>query len=169
MGDPKRRRRKAESPKKPWDPTLLESELRLLGEYGLKNRRELRTHASLLRRIRKVARSTFALSDRERVKATEQFLSKMRSMGLIREGGSIDDVLKLSLEDLLRRRLQTIVFRKGMARSIYEARQLITHGHILVDGRVIRKPGKLLEAGEEGLVAFNPKSSLAVSREVVSG
>jgi len=168
LGDPKRRRKKAESPKKPWDPALLEYELRLLGEYGLKNRRELRTLASLLRRIRKVARATFALSDKERMKATEEILAKMRKMGLIHEGGNIDDVLKLSLEDLLNRRLQTIVFRKGLARSIYEARQLITHGHIMVGDRVIRKPGKLLKAGEEELVTINPRSPLA-KREVVTG
>ncbi len=160
MGDPKKRRKKQESPKKPWDPALMEYELRVVGEYGLKNKKELRTIQSELRRIRDSARSTFALPERERSAKTAEILFKVRKMGLVGEGATIDDVLRLSIEDLLERRLQTIVYRKGLARSIHQARQLITHGHITLDGRVIRKPGKNLEIGDEDSIAINPQSPL---------
>jgi small subunit ribosomal protein S4 len=161
LGDPKKRRKKQESPKKPWDPALFEYELRVVGEYGLKNRKELRTVHSKLRRIRDSARSTFALPERDRSVKTAEILFKVRKMGLIGEEDTIDDVLKLSIEDLLERRLQTMAYRKGLARSIHQARQLITHGHITLRGRVFRKPGKNLEVGDEDLIAINPHSPFA--------
>lgn len=161
MGDPRRMRKKYESPKKPWERTLLETELRLLGEYGLKNKRELRCLEATLRSMRKVARSIFALPEEERIKKTAELSAKLKRMGLIGEGATIDQVLELSPKNLLERRLQTVVYRRGLANSIYQARQFITHGHVMVDERVIKKPGKLLRAHEENLVKINPKSSLA--------
>lgn len=161
MGDPKKPRKKYESPRKPWDPELMETELRLIGEYGLKNRKELRSIEALLRKIRTVARSTYALPGSQRMEKTGELVSRLRRRGLIGEKGTIDDVLRLSLEHFLNRRLQTVLYKKGLARSIHQARQLVVHGHVVVGDRVVRKPSKLLSQEEESAVVLSPKSPLS--------
>lgn len=163
LGDIKRQRKKYRSPRKPWDEQLLEYELRLVGEYGLKNKRELRRMEEVLRRIRSTARSLFVLPLEERTERTRELVSRLAKLGVLPETAGLDDVLKLTVRDLLERRLQTIVYRKGLAKSIHQARQLIVHGHIVIGDRVIRKPGKLLTPGEEEKVSINPRSPLASS------
>ena len=161
MGDPKKPRKKYESPRKPWDPALIESELRLIGEYGLKNRKELRSLEALLRKIRTVARSTFALPGSQHIEKTGELISRVRRRGLVDEKGTIDDVVRLSLKDFLNRRLQTVVYKRGLARSIHQARQMVVHGHVAVGDRVVRKPSKLLSREEEDAVVLSPKSPLS--------
>lgn len=161
MGEPRRLRKKYESPFKPWDLSLLEEELRLLGKYGLKNKRELRRFATELSKIRDVARQTFGLPENKRKVITSQILSKLYRMGLVSQSASIDDVLKLTVEDLLKRRLQTIVYEKGLAKTIYQARQLITHGHIVIEDRVVDRPNKIVYRHEEDKVRLNPHSPLS--------
>jgi small subunit ribosomal protein S4 len=161
MGEPRRFRKKYESPFKPWDVSLLEEELRLIGKYGLKNKRELRRFATELSKIRDVARQTFGLPDDKRKVITSQLLSKLYRMGLISENATIDDVLKLTVEDILRRRLQTLVYEKGLAKSIYQARQLITHGHIVIGDRVVDRPNKIVYRHEEDKIKLNPNSPLS--------
>jgi len=161
MGDIKKPRKKYRSPRKPWDPRLLEYELRLVGEYGLKNKRELRKTEEILRRIRRTARSLFVLPEEEKLRKTKELMSKLARLGILPETASLDDVLKLTVKDLLERRLQTIVYRKGLAKTIHQARQLIVHGHISIGDRVIRKPGKLITPEEEELIRINPRSPIA--------
>ena len=161
MGDIKRNRKKWRSPRKPWDKRLLEEELRLLGEFGLKNKRELRRLEETLRRVRSTARKLFVLPPEEREIKTKELVGRLARLGILPENASLDDVLKLTVSDLLERRLQTIVYRKGLAKTIYQARQLVTHGHVVVGGRVIKKPGKLLTPEEEKTVAINPHSPVA--------
>jgi small subunit ribosomal protein S4 len=73
----------------------------------------------------------------------------------------LDDVLDLSINDILERRLQTIVFNKGLTKSIHQARQLITHGHITIHGQRITSPSYLVLKDEEATVAYTPTSRLA--------
>lgn len=161
MGDIRKQRKKYRSPKKPWDPRLLEYELRLVGEYGLKNKRELRRLEELLRRIRGTARKLFVLPEEEKARKTKEIISRLSKIGVLTETAVLDDVLKLTVRDFLDRRLQTIVFRKGLAKTIHQARQLIVHGHISIGDRVIRKPGKLLTVEEEEQVRINPRSLIS--------
>jgi len=86
-------------------------------------------------------------------------------MGVIPEGGTLDDVLGLSLEALLERRLQSIVAKRGLAKTPHQARQYIVHGHISVGGRRIRVPSYLVGRLEEPTVAFTASSKLAARRE----
>lgn len=51
------------------------------------------------------------------------------------------------LVELLERRLDNIVFRSGFARTIPAARQLILHGHVLVEGRKVNIPSFRVKAG----------------------
>jgi small subunit ribosomal protein S4 len=49
---------------------------------------------------------------------------------------------------LLERRLDAVVLRAGLARSIYQARQLVAHGHITVDGKKVDRPSYRVRPGE---------------------
>ncbi|MEM1570417.1 MAG: 30S ribosomal protein S4 [Candidatus Bathyarchaeia archaeon] len=158
MGDPKRQRKKYETPRKPWDIQTLQLELRYLGEYGLRNKRELWRHKTQLSRIRAIARSLLAQPQEVRVKAETTLLNKLRRIGLLSESATLDHVLELTLEDILNRRLQTFVYKLGLAKSIHQARQFIVHGHITVNGRTVRVPSYIVKAGEENTIHYSPDS-----------
>jgi len=149
LGDPKRPRKKYETPKQPWRTERLLEELKIVGEYGLRNKRELWRAASILRKYRKIARSLFVLTEQERVKKESVLIRTLYKMGILPENATADDVLRLTVRDILERRLQTIVFRLGLAKTIYHARQLITHRHIAVGDRVVSAPSYLVKRGEE--------------------
>jgi small subunit ribosomal protein S4 len=161
MGEPRRLRKKYETPFKPWDRDLLMEELILIGEYGLKNKRELRRFATFLRKIRDVARSTFGLSADERDRVSSELINRLYKLGILEDNATIDDVLRLTVRDILERRLQTIVYKKGLAKSIYHARQMIIHRHIMVGDRIIDRPGYMVSRDEEDSVRINPSSPYA--------
>jgi len=163
LGDPKKQRKKYETPRHPWRRDQLDVELSLMGEYGLRNKRELWRYKTMLSKMRGIARSLLAKSGAEREKSERDFLMRLRRMGLAGETASIDDTLDLDIRDLLERRLQTRVFRSGLAGSPSQARQLITHGHISVGDQVISVPGYLVAREEEERVAFARGSGLAKS------
>jgi small subunit ribosomal protein S4 len=160
MGDPKKQRKKYETPLHPWRRDQLDIELKLVGEYGLRNKRELWKYKTMLSKIRSIARSLLAKSIEEREKIEKQYLMRLSKLGLIPENSTLDDVLDMDVKNLLERRLQTIVYRMGLARSIHEARQLITHGHIMVGNRVVRVPSYLIKKAEEQTITYAPKSPL---------
>jgi small subunit ribosomal protein S4 len=91
----------------------------------------------------------------------KQLLNRLNRLGILPETAVLDDVLDLSLEDILERRLQTLVFSKGLAKSIFQARQLITHGHISIGGRRVPSPSYLVLRDEEAKIAYAPTSSLS--------
>ena len=82
------------------------------------------------------------ISSREKVE--KELLSRLGRLGLLQTEAVIDDALSLTTEDLLKRRLQTIVFRQGIAKSIHHARQLINHGHVALRGKKVTSPSRLL-------------------------
>lgn len=161
MGDPRKQRKKYETPRFPWRTDILVSELRLLGQYGLRNKQELWRHKTTLSRFREIARSLLGMPPEERRKLEKQLLGRLNRLGILPETGVLDDVLDLSLEDVLERRLQTIVFSKGLSKSIYQARQLITHGHIVIDRRRVPSPSYLVLKEEEEKISYAPTSSLS--------
>lgn len=149
MGDPKRHRKKYETPKQPWRSERLLEELKLVGEYGLRNKRELWRAASILRKYRKIARSLFVLPEEERIKKESILIKTLYNLGILPENATADDVLRLTVRDILERRLQTIIFRLGLARTIYQARQLVAHRHVAIGDRVVSAPSYLVKRGEE--------------------
>jgi len=161
VGDPKKQRRKYETPKFPWRTDILQEELKFLGQYGLRNKRELWRHKTMLSRLRGIARSLLGKSSEERKRQEEQILEKLTRLGILQEKAALDDVLDLTLEDVLERRLQTLVFRKGMAKSLYQARQLIAHGHIAIQDRQVSSPSYLVMKDDEVKIAYAPTSSMS--------
>ena len=160
MGDPKKQRKKFDTPRFPWQIDALETELKLLGQYGLRNKREIWRHKTLLSKYRGIGRSLLGMSTEERKKQEKQLLDRLHRLGILPEESALDDVLDLTLEDILERRLQTLVFHRGLAQSIQQSRQLITHGHIAIDGKRVSTPSYLVLKDEETKIAYAPKSPL---------
>ncbi|MGC9345310.1 MAG: 30S ribosomal protein S4 [Candidatus Bathyarchaeales archaeon] len=161
MGDPKKQRKKYETPRFPWRTDALQEELKLLGQYGLRNKRELWRHKTMLSKFRGIARSLIGKTPEERRKMEEELLARLKKLGIIHETSVLDTILDLTIEDILERRLQTIVFRKGLAKSIHQARQLITHGHIAIGKRRVTVPSYLVRREEENQITYTPQSPLA--------
>jgi small subunit ribosomal protein S4 len=160
MGDPKKQRKKYDTPRFPWRTDTLQMELNLLGQYGLRNKRELWHHKTMLSNFRGIARSLLGMSVEQREILQNQLLEKVDRLGILPKTSALDEVLDLSLEDLLERRLQTLVFRKGLTKSVFQARQLITHGHIAIDGKRVLTPSYLVLRDEEPKLGYSPTSSL---------
>jgi small subunit ribosomal protein S4 len=161
MGDPKRIKKKYSTPLHPWQAERIEEEKALTREYGFKNKTEIWKITSLLRNFFRQAKRLAAIKTEQSEKEKIQLLDRLKRLGLLPETALIDDVLDISLKDLLERRLQTIVFRKGLARSVKQARQFIVHRHIKVGDKKITVPSYLVSKVEEGSIAFVGKSSLA--------
>lgn len=160
MGDPKKHRKKYVTTKKPWDKVRLEREAQLVVKYGLRNKRELWRFENILRKYRRVARDLLSkvnMPGKEgevaRVKANT-VIKKLVRWGVLGDEATLDDILNLTVENFLERRLQTIVHRLGLAKTIKQARQFITHGHIAVDGRRVTSPSYIVKKDEESKIGF---------------
>ncbi|MEM2841995.1 MAG: 30S ribosomal protein S4 [Thermoproteota archaeon] len=153
MGDPKKQKSKLVKPRHPWAKELLQEELSLIGEFGLRNKRELYRAGSLLRKFRSAARTYMTLSTEARASKERELISSLYRLGILEENATLDDVLSLRVSDILSRRLQTLVFRKGFANSIHQARQLICHGKVLVGNVKVRSPSFLVRRVEEPTIS----------------
>ena len=160
MGDPKRQRRKFETPRFPWRKDILQEELKILGTYGLRNKHELWRHETMLSKFRGIARSLIGRTPEERVKMENELLVHLKKLGVLQETAVLDDVLDLSIEDILERRLQTLVFRKTLTKTVHQSRQLITHGHITIDNRRVTIPSYIVSREEEKTLAYAAESQL---------
>ena len=161
MGDPRRQKKKYQTPRFPWRTDVLQEELGLLGQYGLRNKRELWRHRTMLSKFRGISRSLVGRPAEEREKDEKILLTRLKRLGIVHETAVLDDVLDLAIEDILERRLQTIIFRKGLARSIYQARQLITHGHIAIGSQRVTIPGYLVPSDVENLITYTLSSRIS--------
>lgn len=161
MGDPKKHRRKYEKPRFPWQTDTLRKELMMIGQYGLRNKHELWRHKTTLSNFRGTARSLLGTSGEERRILENQLVSRLKRLGILPETAVLDDILDLSVEDVLERRLQTQVFQRGLSKSVYQARQFITHGHIIIGGKRIYSPSYLVLKKEEANINYAPTSCLS--------
>ena len=152
MGDPRRSRKKYKKPKRLWDKERIDEESKLKKDYGLKATRELWIATEELRRVRREARKLLALGEEERAKSEKRILDKLARLNI--SANSLDDVLSLTVRDFLERRLQTLVYRKGLAKTPKQARQLIVHGFIAVDGVKQLSPGRFVRSDEEDKITY---------------
>ena len=158
MGDIKRLRKKYVKPGHPWQKDRIRTELLLVGRYGLRNKREVWIARTLLGDFRTRAREVLSLSSGVREKEEKALMTRLQRSGLIKETATLDDVLDLTLPNILERRLQTVVYKSGLAKSIHQARQLVVHGHIAIKGCTARSPGRLVKLEEETQVSYAPNS-----------
>ncbi|HEX32811.1 MAG TPA: 30S ribosomal protein S4 [Candidatus Aenigmarchaeota archaeon] len=142
MGDPRRLKKKYTGPGHPWQKARIEEEAKLKKEFGYVRKKEIWKIQSMLRNFRGIARRLIGARGKERER--EQLINRLIRLGLVEPGATLDDVLDLTIRDLSERRLQTIVYRKKMAASLKQARQLIVHKHIAVNGKVVTSPNYLV-------------------------
>jgi len=159
MGDPKKQQKKFSKPGKPWEKTRIEEEAAITKEFGLKNKKEIWRANSQLRNFFAQTKKSISIKTAQGEKEKAQLLERLSKLGLLKGAGQVEDVLNISLRDIIQRRLQSIVFNKSMARSMNQARQFIVHEHIMVNGKKITSPGYLVRVDE--VVTFAPNSDLA--------
>jgi len=158
MGDPKTSRRVWQKPKRPLNYDLIMDELKTLGTFGLKTKRELWKTQTELSRVRLQARSLLALRQDERERKEPILMQSLSKIGLVNEDSTLDDVLNLQVTDLLSRRLQTIAQKKLYFKTPYQARQAIVHGHIMIGDSVVTIPSYIVKTEEEAKIHLIPES-----------
>ena len=158
MGDTKNFRRVWKKPKRPLNFDLKMEELKILGTFGLKTKRELWKARTELSRVRNQARSLLAL--RQEVRDTEEpiLLQSLSKVGYVQSDATLDDVLNLELSDLFSRRLQTVVQKKFYFKTPYQARQAVSHGHILIGDRIVNIPSYIVRVDEESKIKLTSES-----------
>ena len=158
MGDPKTPRRVWKKPKRPLNYDLLMDELKTLGAFGLKTKRELWKTQTELSRVRLHARSLLALRQEDRKRKEPILIQSLSKIGLVDQNSTLDDVLNLQVTDLLSRRLQTIAQRKLYFKTPYQARQAIVHGHVMIGDSVVTIPSYVVKTEEEAKIHLIPES-----------
>ena len=130
-------------PRRPFESARLDAELKLAGEYGLKNKKEIWRIALTLSKIRRAARELLKLHEKDPKRLFEgnAIIRRLIRIGVLDESRmKLDYVLALQIEDFLERRLQTQVYKAGLARSIHHARVLIYQRHIRVGKQIVTSP-----------------------------
>ena len=161
MGDPKFPSKHYNTPSHPWQKVRIEEERTLIHQYGLKNKKEIWKANTKIRSMRRQARKLTASSgDKQAQKEKGLLLSKLNRIGLLEQDSGLEDVLRMTAENLLDRRLQTQVYLQGLASTAKQSRQLIIHGHISVAGAVTRVPGMIVTRLQEKNISYSPSSAL---------
>lgn len=166
MGDPRKKRKQYEKPKKLWDKKRIEVESKLVEEYGLRNMRELWRTQTELRKIRREARRLLAAKEAGQEKRSQQLLDRAKSYIVRKADIVLGDLLSLNVHDLLARRLQTIIVKKHLAKSMKQARQFIVHGHIAVNGNKVTSPSYVVKFSEEDKIGWYSKPVVISNEEV---
>lgn len=161
MGDPRKLRKKYSTPAHPWQGQRIQDEHVLLKKYGLKNKKEVWKSRSILKNVTSQAKKLAGSTTRQAAKERELLLQRLVRLGLVKSGAGIGELLNIPFEEVLNRRLQTLVHKQGLARSIRQARQFVTHGHITIAGKLVDVPSYLVTVEEQGMIGFKEHSSLA--------
>merc|ERR1739844_599620 len=155
------------TPRRPFEKERLNQELKIIGEYGLRNKKEVWRVKFTLAKIRKAARELLTLEDTEprRLFEGNALLRRLVRIGVLDEGHmKLDYVLGLKIEDFLKRRLQTQVFKLGLAKSIHHARVLIRQRHIRVRKQVVNVPSFIVRLDSQKHIDFSLKSPFGGGR-----
>ncbi len=161
MGDPKKLRKKYSTPVHPWNKGDIDRSKELRKEYGLNIRKEILIADSFLKKYKDIAKRLIADTSKQGKLEKSQMMDKLSRLGLLSVGAELDGVLSLTIRDVLDRRIQSVVYKKGLARTMRQARQFIVHRHITIDGKDITSPNYLLLVEEEPKLRFKDKSSLS--------
>mgnify|MGYP003325456098 CR=1 FL=1 len=172
MGEPKFSRPKTQTPTHPWKQARIDEEHDLKERFGLKKvggMREIWREKSSLRRHRNQAMKLIGRVDSSEghyAKEKEQLLDSLTKKGLLQDGADVGDVLEINVEHMLSRRLQSVVYYKGLAPSMRSARNLIVHGHICIGDQRMTVPGYHVLKGEEEELRYSANSPFANEEHV---
>eukprot|EP00629_Pelagomonadales_sp_RCC1024_P012855 CAMPEP_0119270434 /NCGR_PEP_ID=MMETSP1329-20130426/7435_1 /TAXON_ID=114041 /ORGANISM="Genus nov. species nov., Strain RCC1024" /LENGTH=184 /DNA_ID=CAMNT_0007270455 /DNA_START=153 /DNA_END=704 /DNA_ORIENTATION=+ len=150
-------RKTSKTPRRPYEKERIDGELKLVGEYGLRCKRELWRAQLALAKLRKAARTLLTLEpkDPKRMFEAPALLRRLQRYGLLDESElELDAVLQMTTQRLLERRLQTKVFKQGLAKSIHHARTLIKQRHIRVGKQVVNVASFMVRLNSEKHIDF---------------
>lgn len=160
MGHPRKSRKKYDTPSHPWNADRIKVENKLVKKYGLKTKKEIWKAETMVKRYRRDARQLLGMASDQDVTEKEQLLKHLINLGFLGKDAKLEDVLNLTTEDVLRRRLQTMVHQKGLANTAKQSRIMVVHGHIALDDKKIDSPSYLVKSGEEESIGFYQGSSM---------
>ncbi len=159
MGDPHRPKKKYAPPRHPWHKTRIDEERKIVREYGLGKKQEIYKANWLLKRYTDVAKQIIKSGEaKQGQKEAQEIVAKLKKQGLLNEEQGIEDILRLTASKFLDRRLQTLVFRKGLAITPNQARQLIVHGHVMIAEKKVDAPGHMVTREEEKQITYREHS-----------
>ncbi len=147
----KRKHKRYSRPKRPFDKARIEEEGEIVNEFGLKNKKEIWKADAKIKTIREKAKKLISAKPEEQ----QALFDKLNKRGL--KVDSISSVLSLDKKDYLKRRLQTIVVEKKLASTFKQARQLIVHKKVLVDGKVVNTPSYIVPVELENKITLKDK------------
>lgn len=162
MGIAIKQRKKYVSHKKRWSKNTIVEEEKLVEDYSIKNKKEIRKIELYLSKLKKLAKELNKSSETKESEGAKHFVEKLKGLGILnQEATSLDEVLDIKLRNMLERRLSNIVYQKKLARTPNQARQFVVHGHIKVGDKVVDSPSYLVPLNEEGSIEFVSSSALA--------
>ncbi len=162
MGITRKQRKKVLFHKKRWDKATIEEEKVIVKDYAMKNKKEIRKFELLLKNIKSRAKELNRECREGLTKEAQEFISRLQHKGFLKvKDAGLDDVLGITLRDILDRRLGSLVYKKKLARTPKQARQLISHGHIAVNGQCSTSPNQLIPVDLENTIDYYIKSPLS--------
>ena len=167
MGYPGKAKKLYDTPNHPWQKARIEEETGIVKKYGLRNKKGVWKFASELRKYRGNTRELLGVmaagnlpEDSHYIRDANAIVRKLQLLGVLKEDAKLEDILALKIDDLLERRLQTMVFRKGYATSMKQSRQFIVHGHISVNGRKTTIPSYMVLKADEEAISYYVGSTI---------
>merc|ERR1739841_84494 len=154
-------------PRRTYEKERLDSELKLIGQFGLKNKREIWRVRLALAKIRSTARTLLTKDEKDpsRIFEGQALMRRMIRYGILDEDKQrLDYVLSLNIENFMERRLQTLVFKRGLAKSIHHARVLIRQRHIRVGRQVVNVPSFMVRVESQPHIEFAVNSPFGGGR-----
>mmetsp|Transcript_2426 Transcript_2426/g.3543 ORF Transcript_2426/g.3543 Transcript_2426/m.3543 type:complete len:201 (-) Transcript_2426:229-831(-) len=154
-------------PRRPFEKERMDSEMKLIGEFGLRNKREIWRVQYILSKTRAAARELLTLDakDPKRLFEGAALMRRLHRMGVLDEDkNELDYVLGLKINDFLERRLQTQVYKLNLARSIHHSRVLIRQKHIRVGKQVVNVPSFLVRQENQAHTDFALSSTFGGGR-----
>ena len=151
-------------PKRPFDKARIEEEGKIIEEFGLKNKKEMWKAEARIKEIREKAKKLISAEPSEQKKLFE----RLGKIGF--KVNSIGNILSLDKTDYLKRRLQTILVNKKLARAPKSARQLIVHKKVIVGGKAVDSPSYIVPVEFENEIVLKvkrakPKENVKVREE----
>ena len=149
MGDPKKQRKKFSKPSHPWQRERIAAEKDIVKQFGLRRKYEIWKMDSMLKKFLHRAKTIIGERTEQSELEKRQLLERLHLLGLLKKDSKVEDVLNLKLKDVLERRLQTLVYRKQLAKTMTQARQFITHEHVAVGPKKVTAPSYIVSIEEE--------------------
>ena len=151
----------SKTPRKPFDKDRLTGELKVVGQYGLKSKREMWRVALTLAKLRKAARQLLTLEERDpkRLFEGDALIRRIVKLGLLKSNEKkLDYVLGLTVNQFMERRLQTFVAQKSLAQSVHHARIRIRQRHLCIGKQMVNIPSFMVSKSSESHITLAPTS-----------